>query len=82
MAWEGSAGEATAVIRVERLRIASPEENMLELALLTSMYLGDRWEYLFAPKAMISLFAPTVARTARCRTLPSYLARQRSVDLP
>ena len=50
MAGEGvSVGaEATAVIRVERLRIASsPEENMLELALLTSMYLGDRWEYLF-----------------------------------
>ncbi|EPN9890241.1 ABC transporter ATP-binding protein [Klebsiella michiganensis] len=40
--------EATAVIRVERLRIASePEENMLALPLLTSMYLGDRWEYLF-----------------------------------
>ncbi|HGO5313613.1 TPA: ABC transporter ATP-binding protein, partial [Klebsiella michiganensis] len=37
-----------AVIRVERLRIASaPEENMLALPLLTSMYLGDRWEYLF-----------------------------------
>ncbi|MGF7445778.1 ABC transporter ATP-binding protein, partial [Klebsiella michiganensis] len=35
--------EATAVIRVERLRIASaPEENMLALPLLTSMYLGDR----------------------------------------
>lgn len=50
MAGEGvSVGEeATAVIRVERLRIASaPEENMLALPLLTSMYLGDRWEYLF-----------------------------------
>lgn len=36
------------MIRVERLRIASaPEENMLALPLLTSMYLGDRWEYLF-----------------------------------
>ncbi|MDD9644940.1 hypothetical protein PIA91_02700, partial [Klebsiella michiganensis] len=23
------------------------EENMLALPLLTSMYLGDRWEYLF-----------------------------------
>jgi iron(III) transport system ATP-binding protein len=45
----GSAGEpATAVIRVERLRLdCSPQDNSLELPLLTSMYLGDRWEYLF-----------------------------------
>jgi iron(III) transport system ATP-binding protein len=43
--------EATAVIRVERLRLASaPDDNMLELPLLTSMYLGDRWEYLFRTK--------------------------------
>ncbi|WP_045858742.1 ABC transporter ATP-binding protein [Raoultella terrigena] len=50
MAGEGlSVGQqATAVIRVERLRLgSSPEDNMLELPLLTSMYLGDRWEYLF-----------------------------------
>ena len=50
MAGEGvSVGQqATAVIRVERLRLGStPEDNMLELPLLTSMYLGDRWEYLF-----------------------------------
>ncbi|MFS2222079.1 ABC transporter ATP-binding protein [Pantoea sp. B65] len=40
--------EGTAVIRVERLHFsASPVENSLELPLLTSMYLGDRWEYLF-----------------------------------
>ncbi|HBR0002665.1 TPA: ABC transporter ATP-binding protein [Klebsiella aerogenes] len=51
----GRAGEgvsvgqpATAVIRVERLRLdCSPQDNRLELPLLTSMYLGDRWEYLF-----------------------------------
>ncbi|EPK6500201.1 ABC transporter ATP-binding protein [Klebsiella aerogenes] len=51
----GRAGEgisvgqpATAVIRVERLRLdCSPQDNSLELPLLTSMYLGDRWEYLF-----------------------------------
>ena len=43
--------EATAVIRVERLRLASsPDDNMLALPLLTSMYLGDRWEYLFRTK--------------------------------
>lgn len=48
----GRAGEgvsvgqpATAVIRVERLRLdCSPQDNSLELPLLTSMYLGDRWE--------------------------------------
>ena len=40
--------EATAVIRVERVRLAEgPGENQLELPLVTSMYLGDRWEYLF-----------------------------------
>ncbi|HCD3925782.1 TPA: ABC transporter ATP-binding protein [Klebsiella aerogenes] len=51
----GRAGEgvsvgqpATAVIRVERLRLdCSPQDNSLVLPLLTSMYLGDRWEYLF-----------------------------------
>lgn len=51
----GRAGEgvsvgqpATVVIRVERLRLdCSPQDNSLELPLLTSMYLGDRWEYLF-----------------------------------
>jgi iron(III) transport system ATP-binding protein len=51
----GRAGEgvnvgqpATAVIRVERVRLdGSPQDNSLALPLLTSMYLGDRWEYLF-----------------------------------
>jgi hypothetical protein len=37
---------------------------MLELPLLTSMYLGDRWEYLFRTGAMISPFAPMVQRCA------------------
>ncbi len=39
---------ATAVIRVERVRMGEePQGNQIELPLLTSMYLGDRWEYLF-----------------------------------
>lgn len=43
-----SGDEATAVIRVERVAVVEgPGENQLELPLLTSMYLGDRWEYLF-----------------------------------
>ena len=44
-----SVGEpATAVIRVERLRLdRAAQDNSLQLPLLTSMYLGDRWEYLF-----------------------------------
>lgn len=44
-----SVGEpATAVIRVERLRLdGAAQANSLQLPLLTSMYLGDRWEYLF-----------------------------------
>ena len=40
--------DGTAVIRVERMNIAdTADDNALELPLLTSMYLGDRWEYLF-----------------------------------
>lgn len=40
--------EATAVIRVERVQLVDAiDENVLELPLLTSMYLGDRWEFLF-----------------------------------
>lgn len=44
-----SVGEpATAVIRVERLRLdGAAQDNSLQLPLLTSIYLGDRWEYLF-----------------------------------
>ena len=40
--------DATAVIRVEQVRLANdPDGNHLELPLVTSMYLGDRWEYVF-----------------------------------
>ncbi|CNH03478.1 ABC transporter ATP-binding protein [Yersinia pekkanenii] len=40
--------EATAVIRVERVGLEDlPSDNQLVLPMLTSMYLGDRWEYLF-----------------------------------
>lgn len=43
-----SGEDATAVIRVERVAVVEgPGENQLALPLLTSMYLGDRWEYLF-----------------------------------
>lgn len=53
-----SGEEATAVIRVERVAVVEgPGENQLELPLLTSMYLGDRWEYLFRTVGMILSFA-------------------------
>ncbi len=40
---------ATAVIRLERMRLAEAgqADNCLEAELSTSMYLGDRWEHLF-----------------------------------
>ena len=39
---------ATGVVRLERVRIvASAGENTVKLPLVTSMFLGDRWEYLF-----------------------------------
>jgi len=77
MAGEGGSvgGEATAGIRVERLRIASaPEENMLALPLLTSMYLGDRWEYLFRTEGddfAIRAYGSALRDAERCHlTLP------------
>jgi iron(III) transport system ATP-binding protein len=46
---EPTAGrEASAVIRLEQVRVAGGGEgNRIKLALSTSMYLGDRWENLF-----------------------------------
>ena len=43
------AGQAAqAVIRLERVQVADgPGVNRLQAQLITSMYLGDRWEYLF-----------------------------------
>ena len=39
---------ATGMIRLERVRVASgPGENHVKLPLVTSMFLGDRWEHLF-----------------------------------
>jgi iron(III) transport system ATP-binding protein len=39
---------ATGMVRLERVRLAGGEgANTLKLPLVTSMFLGDRWEYLF-----------------------------------
>ncbi len=47
--------EATGLIRLEQVRIAtSAGENRLPMKLVTSMYLGDRWEHvLHAGKTML-----------------------------
>ncbi len=43
---EGS--NATGMVRLERVRLAQgPGANVIQLPLVTSMFLGDRWEYLF-----------------------------------
>jgi iron(III) transport system ATP-binding protein len=40
--------QATGMVRLERVRLASGAgENTVLLPLVTSMFLGDRWEYLF-----------------------------------
>jgi iron(III) transport system ATP-binding protein len=40
--------EASGVIRLEQVRIAANGEgNKVRVPLSTSMYLGDKWEYLF-----------------------------------
>ena len=37
------------MIRLERIRLANgPGDNRVEADLSTSMYLGDKWEHLFA----------------------------------
>ncbi|GGX39460.1 ABC transporter ATP-binding protein [Undibacterium squillarum] len=42
------AQDATAIIRVEKVRISqTPSANAIELPLTTCMYLGNRWECLF-----------------------------------
>jgi iron(III) transport system ATP-binding protein len=39
---------ATGMIRLERVRLAEGGgDNVVRLPLVTSMFLGDRWEYLF-----------------------------------
>jgi iron(III) transport system ATP-binding protein len=42
------AAKATGMVRLERVRLAAGEgDNTVKLPLVTSMFLGDRWEYLF-----------------------------------
>src|SRR5664279_4250853 len=42
------AAKATGMVRLERVRLAAGGgENTLKLPLVTSMFLGDRWEHLF-----------------------------------
>ncbi|CAI2002292.1 ABC transporter ATP-binding protein [Serratia sp. TSA_198.1] len=68
--------EGTAVIRVERVHLGDdPQGNQLELPLLTSMYLGDRWEYLFRTVAedfVVRAYGSEVREQALCRlSLPA-----------
>jgi len=40
--------DATAMIRLERVQLVDgPGDNRVQLPCVTSMYLGDKWEYLF-----------------------------------
>ncbi|MES2187431.1 MAG: ABC transporter ATP-binding protein [Pseudomonadota bacterium] len=49
----GAGQPACAVVRVEQVQVrqgewaGGPGDNRLRMALVTSMYLGDRWEYVF-----------------------------------
>ena len=43
-----SGDSATAMIRLERVRVVDgPGDNRIKLSLVTSMYLGEKWEHLF-----------------------------------
>jgi iron(III) transport system ATP-binding protein len=45
---EPAGASATAMVRLESVRLADGEgANRLKLSLVTSMFLGDRWEHLF-----------------------------------
>ena len=45
---KASGASATAMIRLERVRLSDgPGDNRVSLPLVTSMYLGDKWEHLF-----------------------------------
>ncbi|MBV6273459.1 ABC transporter ATP-binding protein [Alcaligenaceae bacterium CGII-47] len=50
--------DATAIIRVEQVQLAEKAgDNSLDMPLLTCMYLGDRWEYLFRAKGQDPIHA-------------------------
>jgi iron(III) transport system ATP-binding protein len=45
---KAAGADATAMIRLERVMLADgPGDNRVKLPCITSMYLGDKWEYLF-----------------------------------
>ncbi len=57
------------MIRVERLCLgATPQDNMLELPLLTSMYLGDRWSTCSVPgdDFAIRAYGSSLRNTEHC----------------
>src|SRR5262245_40363019 len=53
-------GDATGVIRIERVRIADgPGANRLPMTLQTQMYLGERWEVVFTRGPLsVRVYAP------------------------
>jgi iron(III) transport system ATP-binding protein len=57
--------KATGMIRLERVRLAAGEaENTVRLPLVTSMFLGDRWEYLFHRSDLrLRAYGPTALAT-------------------
>ncbi|AZY47780.1 ABC transporter ATP-binding protein [Bordetella avium] len=62
--------DGTAVIRVEQVRLQDdPDGNHLDLPLITCMYLGDRWEYLFRAQDGLSLraYGPQGRQPGTCR---------------
>ncbi len=45
---KSNGGTATGMIRLERVRVSDgPGDNRVQLPLVTSMFLGDKWEHLF-----------------------------------
>ena len=58
---DNAGASGTGMIRLERVRLAEgPGENRLRLPLVTSMFLGDRWEHLFhAGEIRFRAYGPT-----------------------
>jgi iron(III) transport system ATP-binding protein len=73
--------DATAVIRVEQVRVGeTPDPNNLPMQLLTSMFLGDRWEYLFRQPGQESVEAVTVRANGTVKLEPGIYALDLPVD--
>lgn len=62
---------ASAIIRVEKVQVSSEAQaNSFQMPLLTSMYLGDRWEYVFRDTTEGHVGAPALRAYGQSAQVP------------